>query len=194
MMYSTISAVLVALLALSPSSVDAAPSPEDREDRGLRKGGARRMIKHARTTLINLGSDEVTPEEIMYFEDIWMVVFNEMGGVGTTTGTGTTTDEKIRSVVVDEIRKGNNDNNVRMLGGGKKLRRRRVKNASPGGWFDIATTYETSCKFCGKDDDRRFLAKADGESLHAFENTLCDRLRDGPFESMWGLEDCQVVF
>jgi hypothetical protein len=75
MMYSTISSVLVTLLAFSPSSVDAAASPKDR---GLKKEGARRMIKHARTTLINLRSDEVTPEEIMYFEDIWMAVFNDM--------------------------------------------------------------------------------------------------------------------
>jgi hypothetical protein len=77
MMYSTISSVLVALLAFSPSSVDAAAASP--EDRGLkRREGARRMIKHARTTLINLRSDEVTPEEIMYFEDIWMAVFNDM--------------------------------------------------------------------------------------------------------------------
>jgi hypothetical protein len=32
------------------------------------------------------------------------------------------------------------------------------------------------------------------ESLRAFEDTLCDRLRDGPFDSIWELEDCQVVF
>jgi hypothetical protein len=112
---------------------------------------------------------------------------------GTTGGTSTTTDEKIRSVVVDEIRKGNN-NNDRMLGGGKKKLRKGMKRTSPGGWFDIATTYETSCKFCGEDDDKRLLAETDGESLRAFEDTLCDRLRDGPFESMWELEDCQVAF
>jgi hypothetical protein len=185
MMYSTISSVLVTLLAFSPSSVDAAASPEDR---GLKKEGARRMIKHARTTLINLRSDEVTPEEIIYFEDTWMAVFNEMGLAGGTTGT--TTDEKIRSVVVDEIRKGNNppdNDNDRMLGGSRALRK------TPGNWFDIGATYETSCRLCGKDDDRRFLTKADGESLRAFEDTLCDRLRDGPFESMWELEGCQVV-
>jgi hypothetical protein len=71
----------VALLAVSPFSVDAAAAAAaaaSPEDRGLKKEGARRMIKHARTTLINLRSDEVTPEEIMYFEDIWMAVFNDM--------------------------------------------------------------------------------------------------------------------
>jgi hypothetical protein len=55
---------------------------------------------------------------------------------------------------------------VRMLGGGKKLGKR-VEKASPGDWFDIATTYETSCKFCGNDDDKRFLAKSDSERVPA---------------------------
>jgi hypothetical protein len=71
-----------------------------------------------------------------------MAVFHEMGVAGGTTSAGTsTTYEKIRSVVVDEIRKGNNpldndNNNDRMLGVGKKLRKRAMKTI-PGDWFDI---------------------------------------------------------
>jgi hypothetical protein len=185
MMYSTISSVFVALLAFSTySSVDAASSFEDRDlKKGGKKatGGARRMIKHTRTTLINFGYEELTPEETMFFEDTWMAVFNEIGVArGGTTGTGTSTDEKVRSFVVDEIRDGNDPHPT-----DRKLR----------GWFDIGATYETSCRLCGRDNDgRRYLAKADGEFLHAFEEILCDRLRDGPFESMWQLEECQVAF
>jgi hypothetical protein len=45
------------------------------------------------------------------------------------------------------------------------------------------TTYEMSYRLCGKDDDnKRFLANTDGESLRTFEDTFCDCLRDGPFE------------
>jgi hypothetical protein len=189
MMYSTaVSSVLVTLLALSTSSsVDAAASAEHRDlkkgdpnNKAKAKGGARRMIKHTRTTLINLGSDEFTPEETMFFEDTWMAVFNEIGVAGGVTGT---TDEKIRSFVVDEIRNGIPPTD-------RKLRK-------IGDWFDVAATFEVSCTLCGynhPDDDRRYLAKADGESLRVFEETLCDRLRDGSFESMWDLEDCQVIF
>jgi hypothetical protein len=186
---TTVSSVFVALLAFCTySSADAAASAAASfGDRDLKKGGnkatggARRMLKHTRTTLVSFGYDELTPAETMFFEDTWMAVFNEIGVArGATTGTGTTTDEKVRSFVVDEeIRNGDPHPTDR------KLR----------GWFDIGATYETSCRLCGSDTDgRRYLAKADGEFLRAFEETLCDRLRDGPFISMRDIEDCRVVF
>jgi trehalose-6-phosphatase len=77
------SAVLVALNScLSYASANDVVSRE--EDCGLigKKGCFRRMIKHIRTTLINLQTDNLTLEEIMYFQDTWMEIFNEMGVAG----------------------------------------------------------------------------------------------------------------
>jgi hypothetical protein len=98
------------------------------------------MTEHTRTTLINLGSDELTPDEII---PGWKSSTRSVMQVVPYLGTA---DENVRSFVVDDICNGNPPNDRKLVG------------LTPCDWFDIAgATYETSCRLSGKDnDDRRF--------------------------------------
>jgi hypothetical protein len=187
MMVSTFLSVCVALLAFA-SSIDATPLrssadalPVKTERTLVGNGGSqdsRRITARTRTTLINLDIDELSAEQIVFFEDTWMQLFNE---ILVVRGDHDSDEDgpSVRSFVVDGIDRGSRPN-VRRL---------------QSSWFDMWGLVELSCHLCSPDDDdRRFLSKADDEARSEFETTLCDRLRDGPFVDMRYIEDCRVVY
>jgi hypothetical protein len=133
MMYSiSVAYVLMTLLALSAySSVDVLLLSQTAISENVairpKAAPARRMIKQAsRTSLVNLGPDELMAEETMFIEDTWITVFNEIGVAGGCTGT---TDETVRLFVDDEVRNGKNPPTDRKLGG-----------LTPRDWFHIGAS------------------------------------------------------
>lgn len=176
---------------------DALPVKMDRLLKGKDKGnkaaekGVRRMTMQARTTLVNVNIEELTIEEIIYFEDTWMQVFNDIhigNGYGTT----------VRSFVVDDMYSGELPNRERRgLRGGNNApswlgSERSLYYYIPTNWFDILALFESSCSKCGHDDDRR-LAK-DDVTHRLFETKLCESLRDGPSDRFFELHDCRIVY
>jgi hypothetical protein len=199
--------LLVALLPLwavdaqSPLNPDSPPMQADRLLKGKGKdNGSRRGTIQARTTLANVNVDDLTPEQIVFFEDSWIKVFNERGGKNDEDG------PKARSLVVEDISngdradKGKRRPDDRNLRGGEAFHpfsdeetRRELSSSSPGSWFDIWALFETNCNLCGGDDDRR-LSMLDDEAHRLFEMDFCERLRQGPFKCFRELEDCRIVY
>lgn len=159
------------------------------------EGVSHRNTIQVRTTLIHVANgddddDDLTPEEIIYFEDTWIRIFNEIFVVN-----GPSDDHRLRSFVVEEVL-GNDDDIGRALKRRKEKGRlkkgRRPRGISSYKWFDTWALMETSCRYCGKDDDdRRMLSDS---LLQEFEHALCDSLRQGPFPRFESLEDCPVLF
>jgi hypothetical protein len=201
------SILLVAVLPLwavdaqSPLKIpDSLPIMTDRLLKGKGKNnGSRRGTIQARITLVNVNVDDLTPEQIVFFEDSWIHVFNERGGKNDEDG------PTARSLVVEDITKGNradkgkrrpDDRNLR---GGEEFHpfsdeeTTRELQSSPSFWFDIWALFETSCNLCGDDDDRR-LSILDDEAHRLFETDFCESLRQGPFVCFRDLEDCRIVY
>jgi hypothetical protein len=185
--------------ATSPTMPDVLPVKTEPELKGRDKGdhppakGSRRMTMHARTTLINLDVDELTPEQIIFFEDTWMQTFNEIHvGDDDEDNSGT----RVRSFVVDDIRSGDRPGGHRRgLRGGDATSlgsERSLFYTIPTNWFDILALFESSCNLCAHDDDRRLTV--DDATHRLFETILCDSLREGPFECYHELDDCRVVY
>jgi hypothetical protein len=114
--------VFVALLAFSSSievtplrsSADALPVKTERTLAG--KGSSkdsRRMAAPTRTTLINLDIDELSAEHIVFFEDTWMQLFDD---ILVVRGENDSDEDgpSVRSFVVDGVGRGSRPN-VRRL-------------------------------------------------------------------------------
>jgi hypothetical protein len=185
--------------ATSPTMPDVLPVKTERALKGRDKGdhpptkGSRRMTMHSRTTLINLDVDELTPEQILFFEDTWMQAFNDIH-VGDDTEDNS--DTRVRSFVVDDVHRGDRPGGDRRgLRGGDAASlgsERSLFYTIPTNWFDILALFESSCILCAHDDDRRLAV--DDTTHRLFETSLCDSLREGPFECYRELDDCRVVY
>lgn len=170
------------------TSIASAPTPSFDENSNEK---ARRFTLQVRTTLLNVNVDDLTPEEIIYFEDTWVRVFNQIlfGSANDPNDSSSSLDEsfpRLRSFVVEDVL-----NDERRLyqneQDGRALKRRggRVK------WFDMWALVETSCKLCA--DDRRAL-KDNAIIVQKLETTLCDELRKGPFRCFQDLDECRIIY
>jgi hypothetical protein len=183
------------------SSSPSADSSIDRYlkgDNDLPTQATRRQTLQARTTLLNVDIENLTPDEIIFFEDCWKEVYN-------TKSANNDDDTTMRSVVVQG--QGHSNNNRRQLNGENESRSLLLGYIfnPPTFYFDIWTVIEISCRLC-YDDDR--LLKKKGGSLrgkgkkntdmdgmnHEFEGGFCDKLREGPYEVFNDIEDCRVVY
>jgi hypothetical protein len=171
-------------------------------DNDLPTQATRRQTLQARITILNADIDNLTPDEIIFFEDCWKEVYN-------TKSANNDDDTTVRSVVVE----GQNDsnNNRRQLNGGEsrslfgrnKRFRGYIFNRPTALHFDIWTVIEISCYLCR--DDRRLKGGVRGkgndkkntgrDGLHRqFEGAFCDKLREGPYEVFSDVEGCRVVY
>jgi hypothetical protein len=164
-------------------------------------GSARRHTLQARTTLINVDIDDLTPEQIIFFEDTWVRAFNKVFlGTDSHSHASDISDlsvPRLRSFVVEDVL---NEQHPKE-GDGRALKKRGVRR--PLGiksykWFDIWALMETSCRLCGKDDDRRRILNRSlkkGKSIiRELETELCNGLRQGPFSCFQSLEECRVIY
>ena len=162
-------------------------------------GSARRHILQARTTLINVDVDDLTPEHIIFFEDTWVRAFNKVffGADSRIHGSDFDDDSfpRLRSFVVEEVLSNQHVRQRALKHGRGGSRVRDIKSIK---WFDISAVAETSCRFCGKDDDRRLILnrslKKDKSILRYLETELCEGLHQGPFTCFQDLEECFVVY
>lgn len=176
-------------------------------------GSARRHTLQARTTLLNVDIDELTPEQIIFFEDTWVQVFNkvfhgvESHNLHDDTGMTDVSSPRLRSFVVEDVVSEQKDDQTQeeRTGDGRVLAGKRPGSRPRGiksfKWFDIWALMETSCRLCGKDDDYRRLLTTDHRSmkkdksiLRDLETELCERLREGPFACFQALEECRVMY
>jgi hypothetical protein len=153
---------------------------------------AHRVTFRVRTTLLNGNIDELTPEQIIFFEDTWAQVFNQFffGSGYDNKHTNRNTDyslPRLRSFVADEVlnsqRRLDEDDQGALRGRGFISYR----------WFDIWALMETSCRLCGP--ERRALRKGTDNNKEVFremETTLCDALHHGPFACFQDLDECRV--
>lgn len=149
------------------------------------------MAARTRTTLINLDIDELSAEHIVFFEDTWMQLFNE---ILVVRGDHDSDEDgpSVRSFVVNGVDRGSRPS-VRQLKSSSFVPLADILSCNS--WFDMWGLVKLSCHLCPPDDDdRRFLSKADDEARSAFQTTLCDRLRNGPFVDMRDIKDCRVVY
>lgn len=172
------------------SSMD--PSPLTSRSR---KEDSHRTILQTRTTLLNVDIDQLTSEEVIFFEDTWVQTFNQVLLGEDVTIQENSSSPRLRSFVVEEVLGGNIPNEGRSLAS--------TAGRSRGGttaykWFDIWALMEASCRLCSHDDYRgRILTgwTKDGVSvLQELETTLCDALRRGPYSSFQNLQQCRIVY
>jgi hypothetical protein len=158
-----------------------------------------RITMQARTTLMNIDMDHLTPAECIFFEDSWMTAFETVHGNEEENSDYVA----IRSVIVEEDEKKKTEVDDRRNLRGSSDRELWFYNF--GGWFDIWAYIEISCVLCGSsydDDDyyyNRLLTVFDDDARendlhHRFETLLCDMLREGKFESFRQVQDCEVTF
>lgn len=175
--------------------VDASKGGSDSTFTALSTGDSHRSTLQARTTLLNVEIDELTPEQIIFFEDTWVQAFNKVL-LGNDDGIpDKISSPKLRSFVVEEILK-----NPHHSQDGRALRnkRRQPRGISSYKWFDIWALMETSCRLCGNDDDRRLIMTRSIDRgdlvLQDIETHLCEGLRRGPFRSFHGVKECRIVY
>jgi hypothetical protein len=206
--YSSKIATLAFLLLGAAGAIDDSSSPSadfsiDRRhlqgDNDLPTQGTRRQTLQARTTLLNVDIENLTPDEIIFFEDCWKEVYNK-------TKSDNDDDTTVRSVVVEG--QDDSNHNRRQLNGGESKSRSLYFGYifnPPTFYFDIWTVIEISCRLC-YDGDR--LLKGGGGlrgkgkkntdmrdgTNQQFEGAFCDKLREGPYEVFNDAEDCRIVY
>jgi hypothetical protein len=207
--YSSKIATLGFLLLGAAGAIDdsSSPSADSSIDRRHHLQGdndrptpvTRRQTLQARTTLLNVDIENLTPDEIIFFEDCWKEVYNKTKSDGND-------DTTVRSVVV-EGQDDTNDNRRRLNGDKSESRSLYFGGYifnPPTFYFDIWTVIEISCGLC-YDGDRllkggslRGEGKKNMDMLHGrnqqFEGAFCDKLREGPYKVFNDVEDCRVVY
>ena len=203
--YSSKIATLGFLLLGAAGAIDSSsPSADSSIDRHLKGDNdlppqaTRRQTLQARTTLLNVDIENLTADEIIFFEDCWKEVYN--------TKSANNDDTTVRSVVV-EGQDDSNNNRRRQLNDGDESSRSLLFGYifnPPTFYFDIWTVIEISCRLC-YDGDRplkggglRGKGKKNADMRDGlnqqFEGTFCDKLREGPYEVFNAAEDCRVVY
>ena len=205
--YSSKIATLSFLLLGAAGAIDASsPSADSSIDRHDVKGdddlptqATRRQTLQARTTLLNVEIENLTPDEIIFFEDCWKEVYN--------TKSANNDDTTVRSVVV-EGQDDSNNNRRRQLNGHESSRSLLLGYIfnPPTFYFDIWTVIEISCRLCNgrdrllkggglrsKGKGKKNTDMMDGLNQQ-FEGDFCDKLREGPHEVFNDAEDCRVVY
>jgi hypothetical protein len=154
------------------------------------EGGKKVTQKEATTTVANLNAKNITLEEIYFFDQAWLTAFNSV------YNTNSTDDNDLTAIAVEmedvKMRPEPDDNNRRQLRGYFN-------------YFDFYIRIDFRCRFCS--DYRRTLKsnknssksdkkkRAPVQALHqAFERTLCDVLREGPYNVYRNVRQCQVTF
>jgi hypothetical protein len=158
------------------------PSNKSGKKNKTKGSDMQRLTLQARTTLVNVELDELSPAECTFFEDTWMAAYKTVHDEEDDDGKKL----KIRSVVVEE-----NSNNVDGLPTNKNHPGHRNRSLQlrgsanddhrslfyifkpPTFWFDIWTLIELSCFLCkddesvsggwGDDDDDFYGYKAPGD-------------------------------
>jgi hypothetical protein len=201
--YSSKIATLGFLLLGAAGAIDSSsPSADSSIDRHLKGDNdrptqaTRRQTLQARTTLLNVDIENLTPDEIIFFEDCFKEVYN--------TKSASNDDTTVRSVVV-EGQDDSNHNRRRQLNGdeSRSLLVGYIFKL-PTFWFDIWTMVEISCDLC-YDGDRllkgcglRGKGKKNTDMMDGlnqqFEGDFCDKLREGPYKVFNDAEDCRVVY
>jgi hypothetical protein len=198
----TLGFLLLGAAGAIDSSSPSADSSIDRHlkgDNDLPTQATRRQTLQARTTLLNVDIENLTPDEIIFFEDCWKEVYN--------TKSANNDDTTVRSVVV-EGQDDSNNNRRRQLHGdeSRSLYLGYIFNP-PTFYFDIWTVIEISCRLCydgdrllkgggglrGKGKGKKNTDMLDGRNQQ-FEGAFCDKLREGPYEVFNDAEDCSVVY
>jgi hypothetical protein len=192
------------------------PNSNDQQD-------LHRFTMQVRTTLTNVDMNALTPAETVFFEDSWMSAFETVQDGGDlkprsmivethheTPKKGKRAHQKLR---------GGRGGHGRDLGWSWSS----TTYDWTGSFFDVSALFEFSCILCdynraadddrnddvyysGKDeDDDDFFSGiwgggwgGGGRKLNRdhdrFGDSLCDTLREGPFEVFQGVEDCFVTF
>ena len=155
--------------------------------------------KQAVTTVANLDANDVTLEEIDFFDQVWLTAFNSVYSMNSNG------DNNLTAIAVQmedkkmSIQPGDND-------------RRQLRGYF--NYFDFFIRIDFRCRFCP--DYRRTLKsnnsnksksnssgsgkkkkkkRAPVQAMHqAFERTLCDNLREGPYDVYRDVRQCQVTF
>jgi hypothetical protein len=141
------------------------------------KGDDKVTQKQATTTVANVDANDVSLEEIDFFDQVWLTAFNTVYMNGNLTATA-----------------------VQMEG--KKMRtgdRRELRGYF--NYFDFYILIDFRCRFCPgyrrtlKPNSSNKKKRAPVQALHhAFERTLCDILREGPYDVYRDVRQCQVTF
>ena len=174
-----------------PSNLEASPLTS----RSLEEDSRRTSLR-TRTTLLNVNIQELTPEEIIFFEDTWVQTFNNvlLGGENVTIHENSSSP-RLRSFVVEEVLEGNVPNHGRSLA---STAGRTRGGATSSKWFDIWALLETSCRLCSHDDYRgrvlTGLTMEGSSAIQDLEATLCDALRQSSFASFQNLQQCRIVY
>ena len=155
-----------------------------------------RFTMQARTTLVNVDLDSLSPAECMFFEDTWMAAFQSVHGGDDESSDSTNPSYAVRSMIVLDAEQ--SDDGDRRLRGGGSINDRSLYFYHFNGWFDISAFFEISCYLCREDDDdyyynRRLTDTASDDHLR-FQVILCSMLRDGPFSGFHDIESCEVTF
>jgi hypothetical protein len=157
--------ILATPVSISKSSKGSdMPSNKSGKKNKTNKGSdMQRLTLQARTTLVNVDLDELSPAECIFFEDTWMAAYKTVHANNDIDGNGL----EIRSVVVED-----NSNNADAAGGptdnyhpGNRNHGRQLRGGAndehrslfyifkpPTFYFDIWTLIELSCLFCKQDD------------------------------------------
>jgi hypothetical protein len=173
--------LLTGAVAAAPKNNNKSPQSPSEE--------TRRVTLHARTTLVNSNIEDLTPEESVFFEETWRQVYNDIHIFGQEEEE--IDETTVRSVVIEEQ---GPPNHRRQLRATSSLSTSRSLYYYLYSTFDIWALIEVTCSFCG--DDRRGLLEntGNGKSQRHFENTLCEELRNGPFDTFQGVENCRVAY
>ena len=152
---------------------------------------AKRHLLQARTTITNVDLRTLLDDECIFFEDTWSEAFEQ--AAKDTTENDEDNDMHVRSVIFEEtreVKKGEDDNNHRDL----------YSLSFKYKIYDVWAAVTFTCNLCGSkynDDDRRMLEPEydmSEEFLLRLENTLCQRLGEGPFDVFHTASDCEVTF
>jgi hypothetical protein len=184
------------MVLLLTGAVAAAPKKNNNKSPQSPSEETRRVTLHARTTLMNSNIEDLTPEEAVFFEETWRQVYNDIHIFGQEEEE--IDETTVRSVVIEE--QGPSPNHRRQLRTTSSLPTSRSLKYYLYSTFDIWALIEVTCSFCG--DDRRGLLEenvagprgGNGKSQRHFESTLCEELRNGPFDKFQGVEDCRVAY
>jgi hypothetical protein len=169
-------------------------SSNEGDDEGSSKDGNIKVTqKQATTTVANLDADDVSPEEIDFFDQAWLTAFNSVYTMDTSG------DSDLTAIAVQMEDK-------KMRTGDDRRQLRGYFN-----YFDFFIRIDFRCRLCP--DYRRTLKSNSNESesnesnitkkkkrasvqaLHQhFERTLCDNLREGPYDVYRDVRQCQVTF
>jgi hypothetical protein len=199
------------------------PQGKRGKDRSSSSDTHHRMVLEARVTLVNLDMDVMTPEEVVFFENTFLNVFNELRAGQDDKdeeeeGNNNNNGLRIRTLIVEDVAKGGggrrDDSGNRGLRGADATTRssssastdtahtpkdRSLSYYVPGDYFDVRVLLEITgaCRLCGgysDDDDRRELSMTDDAAHRLLESMLLDRLRSGPFREFEDLDGCSIIY